>query len=317
MPLVVVAVMSAGCGASLRSSIDAWHPSGRVSQLDAADRALLARMVVDTPTDDAMDAREHIDELGEVGDEDVRALLSSSLSWLEVLRDSGALDRLPQGACSRPNASKSTDDVIGGLSEPRDLDGVTPLPVASHLWLWAAWTLPIVTETCRRDLRVLRSLAITRAHLGAHVDDRTVLDVLDLAIARLSGRPAIECSSDDATQIRVAVTRHFFAFAPPSFERPDDACRVATVFGLVASAHVLEFEEARGCRERDVAPSPETASDSTRYDFEDALEGCGLLRESEPAYRVTIDLGVLLDVFVARRDGVWRVVAEGAHAIVG
>jgi hypothetical protein len=327
-----MALWSVSCGGSrLGASLDAWRPSGRSSQLDEGQGALLARMVIFTPTDDALTARERIDELPAIGDAEVRALLDSSLAWLEHVRDS-ELDRLRSQACdanrvfvpAQREASAGdleAGDVIGDLSSQggewvSSGVAVPPLARGSHLGLAETWNLHELRDAdCARAYRTLRALAITRAWLGANVDDEGVLDVFREAIERRRG-PSTLCEADDPTQIAAALTRHFAELGPRPVDelRPTpSSCAVTTVVGPRRTVGHSPLTLARHAEPRPPPPPteglpPDVIRDLARtYEFE--LDASLVVRPDEDAFATEILWGGLVFlVFVARRGGQWRVV---------
>ena len=327
--LLVVALMSAGCGVSLRSSLDAWHPSGRASQLDESDRALLARMVVDAPTDDAMDAREHIDELGEVGDADVQALLVSSLRWLEIVAathlDELGDDRCDAGLVLGPPRPGPEDrgDVIGSLSSTRQvLDGVSISPLRSHehMGLAVVWSrVEFRDHDCARAYRALRALAITRGWLGAHVDDMGVLEVFRGAVEQLRGG-APPCNVGGEAQMATAIARHFHELDPRGWSEADpapNACQVSTLGGPFGGMHRTLVGPAHPPSPPS-DPEPAIENDvidtlATRYSF--TLDESPAVRPDDDALAIEVSWGFpgpFGIVFVARRAGEWRVIDIGA-----
>jgi hypothetical protein len=330
--LLVLALWSVGCGGSpLRASLDAWHPSGRVAPLDEGQRALLARMVTDTPTDDALTARERIDELPAIGDTEVRALLESSLAWLERVSDT-ELERLGSQACEANSVFVPRRDEGGGRVETRDVIGDlssqdgewvssgVPVPVlarGTHMGLAETWNLHELRDAeCARAYRTLRALAITRAWLGANVDDEGILEVFREAIERRRGRSAA-CETDDPTQIACALTRHFAELDPRPVDelRPHaSSCALTTIVGPRRPVRCAPLAVARHAEPRPPSPTPEVVAPDiigelarSAHHFEP--ESSRAVRPGEHAFATEILWGGLVFlVFVAQRGGQWRVV---------
>ncbi|MBN8611510.1 MAG: hypothetical protein J0L92_13035 [Deltaproteobacteria bacterium] len=284
-------------------------------------------MVVDTPTDDAMDAREHIDELGDVGDDDVRALLSSSLLWiervsrsrLEELRDERC-DARRRPATGSPVATHD-DDVIGELSaEGWITEGasISPLPIDEHMALGILWErVEFRDADCADAYRALRAVAITRAWLGAHVDDSGVLDAFRVAVERVAGASEA-CATGDA--IDVAIAEHFHLLDPRPWLASDwddhhGPCSIVTLAGRhrgPGRSTLTPLSSMEGPTDSDVIGSLAERGETTSHDFQRATSTA--IRPGEVAFDVEVRWGATFAwVSVVQRHGEWRVV-EAAYA---
>jgi len=165
-----------------------------MSRVDGEESALLLRMGTSEPTDDAIAAREEFWSINaSLGDDELRALLASSVGWIEALDRGGELERLRSGAC-RPLASsaKQDTDVISSLADGESELGPPRTDAPPSSWsrggLGLAWFDPRLADAgCERAYRALRALAVTRAWLSANVDDVGVLETFQDAVERVRG----------------------------------------------------------------------------------------------------------------------------------
>ncbi len=308
----LVGMVVVGCGSATVSRPLRWVPTGRAAGIDAEQRALLARMNTAEPTEDAITARESIWRVdASLGDDDVRALLVSSVAWIEVLEREGDLERLRSGAC-RPShtGSKQDTDVISELASEgrRAPTRAREEPAGwSHAGLGLAWFEPHLADArCDRAYRALRALAVTRAWLGANVDDAGVLETFQDAVERVRPPVTSTCDETEDDAIARAIVRHLFELDPFPFDGEGTrAClRVNTLGGPFSYG----------------APDSAWAfSVGTPYPYDASAWGLaeGRIRDGEDAHLVEVVMmgwhGGPLSVFVvARRGGAWRVL-DGAQ----
>jgi hypothetical protein len=205
------------------------------SHLDDADASLLRAMSVAEPTPDALAARERIGELEGVGSADLNELLVSSIGWLDQLRRSGALDGFEERCVG--SETKDGGDVIGELATAPVLDP-GPTGVRERLGIEYVWSVETETPECRRAYAILRALALTRAWLGANVDEPGVLEPFRRTVEAIVGAPAAsDCTPTEADEVLAVVVRHLAEldpFEPAPFDVPEGACvAVSALSGAV------------------------------------------------------------------------------------